>query len=508
MPPLVCPHCDFGVVEDDGARCAACGQPGLEEAPDGPHEVSIEQLDSIVRRELGELFRFDGPGAPGPHAIIYFVEDPRSWAHHRLQVVFRSPSTPMVEIDRAIAMIEQAATLDHPHILAPLRWGLTDSLRWHATLWPPGSTLAERLRLQGPMGYTESRRIIQQVATALDFAHRRGMSHGAVNAEEVLIDPSGWVRVTGIGRAAIDVPSPGPLTPEFFEELAPLGTGPDQPALARLVLACLTGGEDEKSLPEGLAPHLIAALERAMAERPADRFSDLLEFVSALEGPTRIPPPRLTPSAPPLSGPGAHWDAALFDDPPAPPSAGRRKGLLLRSGAILSVLLIATALGQISGRKHRPIGPASLPEYQRPASAEAAPTPPPEPAWDALEQPPDRVRPTTQASAAPLVRSTPLPRPVTPRPAPPPTPVAQAPTALPADTPTFGHLSINSRPWGVLSVDGSIAGNTPQLGLTLTSGRHQLRITRDGFEPHVRWVEVVPGRTLLITDIVLKERAP
>lgn len=105
----------------------------------------------------------------------------------------------------------------------------------------------------------------------------------------------------------------------------------------------------------------------------------------------------------------------------------------------------------------------------------------------------------------------------TPAPAPTPSsaPVARrhAPTARPAPAPTArvvtpAYLSVNSTPWAELSVDGHVVGNTPQLRITVASGRHELSFARDGFATQRTWITVEPGATLRITDVTLQRVTP
>jgi hypothetical protein len=103
-------------------------------------------------------------------------------------------------------------------------------------------------------------------------------------------------------------------------------------------------------------------------------------------------------------------------------------------------------------------------------------------------------------TAAPRPRAAipdrPTPKPVVRRPAPPPPP------------PASGYLSINSTPWAELSVDGRVVGNTPQLGIRVTPGRHRLVLVRDGFAAETTWVTVAPGATVKNTRLTLTRVAP
>ena len=71
-----------------------------------------------------------------------------------------------------------------------------------------------------------------------------------------------------------------------------------------------------------------------------------------------------------------------------------------------------------------------------------------------------------------------------------------------------GYLSINSSPWAELSVDGRVAGSTPQVRVRVTPGRHHLLLIREGFKPHSAWVDVAAGGTVRITNITLEKVAP
>ena len=71
-----------------------------------------------------------------------------------------------------------------------------------------------------------------------------------------------------------------------------------------------------------------------------------------------------------------------------------------------------------------------------------------------------------------------------------------------------GYISINSRPWAELSVDGRVVGNTPQIKILLTPGRHQLLLTREGFQTYTAWVLVPPDGNVRLTDITLTAATP
>jgi len=113
---------------------------------------------------------------------------------------------------------------------------------------------------------------------------------------------------------------------------------------------------------------------------------------------------------------------------------------------------------------------------------------------------------TRPQAALPHAPAAPVASPVRPSPRSAVSPPARAPVRARSLLP--GQLSVNSTPWSVLSLDGHVVGNTPQLGIRVTPGRHQLVFARDGFESHTTWVTVQPGATVKMTGITLRPIAP
>lgn len=99
--------------------------------------------------------------------------------------------------------------------------------------------------------------------------------------------------------------------------------------------------------------------------------------------------------------------------------------------------------------------------------------PPTEPKQEEEAPPPQRTRQARRPSPAPRQVRRATPRRATPRPAP-------APRPQPAATGT-GTLRINTRPWSNVFVDGARIGNTPQMNIELSSGRHTVTLVNDDF---------------------------
>ena len=465
-------------------------------APDGAVALPTE-LDA--RRELAHEFQIER--LLGQTPIRYLARDAED------QVVALTVA-PRAQVERSpeevLEPVAVAKRLDHPHIARVLALGTTDNFVWVATRYIEGRTLASLLRTVGSMELGACLRLFEQVASALDYAHRRGASHGALTAECVVVDANEWVVVDGFG----------------IGETSPAA---DQRALALLVRQCLTGAIARTGDGAGLPLHVSQALRRALSARTADQFSSVLDLVAALDdhrGDGRNAQPEARPAwfgATPHSARKGGNPVVIADadqDPAATSGVGRRV-----VAAAVGIVTLAVAAAWIT-RSSAPAAPPSHaaaptrtapPPAARPDSMAALIAPPPAPPAAPAPVPPAPPAPTRAAPAPvsqrPRARTS-APAPVHARapstaPAPPPAP---APAPAPERRAEPGALSINAIPWGSVYIDGQPMGNTPQLDLPVPPGQHKLRVERQGYRAFERVIEVAPGQRLRITDITLVER--
>jgi len=484
-----CPRCTLSELSDAAATCWLCGYSGgtvaVDEAPPEPSELD-------ARRELASEFRIDSLLQRPPGSIVYRARD----ADERVLAVKVLPRAEVGPVeDHFHAAAEAAAQLDHPHIVPVYGHGVTENFLWCATKYVEGRSLASMLQMSGPLERSACLRIFEQVASALDYAHRRGVTHGALTPDSIIVDTNEWALVGDFAMRGLVDPAPDGARAKEPP------TGADQRALAAIVYHCLTGtplGEDplpaDDGLP-GLPLHVSQALRRALSSRQAERFASVLDFVAALGG-TR-PDMRTTwfGANPRKKGAGA---PVVIVDADADPAAKPLGGRIAAAGAGLLVLLGGGAawLGISSipasgSREREPVAGAPAP---RP---EVAPAPPRENrdtvAPPSSTPPPARTtRPTVTQRAAVVRRWTPPP--------------AAAPPVVDQRLVEPGLLSVNAIPWGSVYLDGQPIGNTPQIDRTVGPGRHRLRVERDGYRPYDRMIDVAPGQRLRITDIALVER--
>ena len=213
------------------------------------------------------------------------------------------------------------SSLHHPHIVPVLSYGKMDDLSYIVMPYLPGGTLSSRIQAKRkPLPFVEIARYAHQLADALDYAHAQGIVHRDIKPGNVLLDADGNVFLSDFGIARFFESSPDVLStvsvsltstgevfgtpsymaPELFRgELAEPPA--DVYALGVMLYQLVTGrvpfqGKgpldvgikhiSEAPLPaRGLRPELPepaeAALLRALAKSPTERFASAGDLVSA-----------------------------------------------------------------------------------------------------------------------------------------------------------------------------------------------------------------------------------
>ena len=98
---------------------------------------------------------------------------------------------------------QAAANLNHPNIVSVFDWGQEHGTYFIVMEYVDGRTLAEILRADGPLPPERAVDVATDVAAALGHAHAAGVLHRDIKPGNILVAPSGRVKVAdwGIGRA-------------------------------------------------------------------------------------------------------------------------------------------------------------------------------------------------------------------------------------------------------------------------------------------------------------------
>lgn len=471
---MICPRCAVAEISQDSDECQLCGY-----SPARASKVAVlapDELDEVVRVQLASAFHLEREIRRSDDVRTYVAAD-STGRSVVLTVFFRANPKDSAAEQRFARAIDMAKLLDHPHIVPLYDAGATAAFFWCSSKLIEARSIAENLRQSGPLELSVCRRIVEQVASALDYAHRRGISHGHVSIDNVLVDSHEWAFIThfGISQALRGI-----------SQTRHGGPSGDQRDLAEFVAESLNLARDPHSVP----PEFFKAVDRAASPNPANRFSTVLDFVASLSSGAMGVIEAPVPMAPaPSRRRSAPSQVLIPPEPEIPPQAlaARRPSWVLPA-TIMAIALALAGAAWAFWLKPKPLHegewyqtpPASLPDTTRAPVASVLP-----PSSGAAAEPERKVAappvvPPTPARAAPV----PVTRP--------------APVAVPQ-----GKLFVNATPWGRVYLDGEFIGNTPQLDLSIPAGAHALKVVRDGFEPYERQVVIVAGQELRLTDLVL-----
>ncbi len=98
---------------------------------------------------------------------------------------------------------ESASKLRHPNILPIYSYGEEDELPYIVMPYMPGGTLAEYCLRSGRLSLQEVQWYLEQLASALDYAHEHGCIHCDVKPANMLLDSEGHVLLSDFGIARL-----------------------------------------------------------------------------------------------------------------------------------------------------------------------------------------------------------------------------------------------------------------------------------------------------------------
>src|SRR5712691_859157 len=266
-----------------------------------------------VRASLAGRYTIERELGRGGMATVYLARDLK---HDRLVAVkvLRPELAAILGAERFLREIRLTAQLQHPHILTLIDSGEADGFLYYVMPYVEGESLRQHLEREAQLPLDEALRITRVIASALDFAHARGIIHRDIKNENVMlhqgeamvadfgialaVSESGRERLTETG---ISLGTPAYMSPEQTTGEAKLDGRSDQYSLA-CVLYEMLAGEPPYTGPTAQAiiatrltepiPHLgtvrrvsaavEAAVTRALAKAPADRFATAGAFVAAL----------------------------------------------------------------------------------------------------------------------------------------------------------------------------------------------------------------------------------
>ncbi len=309
-------HCP--ALKPSSFSCAPCYTCAWRDIP-GRSEPASTLPDSSerLREALSGRYTIEREIGRGGMATVYLARDQRHDRKVALKVLLPELGA-VLGTERFLGEIRVTANLQHPHLLPLFDSGEAAGQLFYVMPFVQGESLRDRLDRERQLPIDAAVRIASQVASALDYAHRNGVIHRDLKPENILlhdgqavvadfgialaVSNAGGARVTQTG---LSLGTPQYMSPEQAAGDRVLDGRTDVYALAALTYEMLVGDPPHdagsvqaiiaKVLTEKPAPvrsrrdtvpvHVDAAIQKALAKLPADRFPAAGEFADALVSP-------------------------------------------------------------------------------------------------------------------------------------------------------------------------------------------------------------------------------
>ncbi|MEO8030283.1 MAG: serine/threonine-protein kinase [Gemmatimonadota bacterium] len=277
----------------------------------------MADIPSALQLGLASAYTLERELGQGGMATVYLATDLK---HHRKVAVkvLRPELAAVLGADRFLREIEVTAQLQHPHIIPLYDSGSVNGILYYVMPLIEGESLRDRIARDKRIPFEEAVRLTGEVASALGYAHERGLVHRDIKPENILLSGGhavvadfGIARaltaaqqgatagLTGVGFA---IGTPAYMSPEQATA-SEVDARSDQYSLAAVFYEMVTGvapfaGETVQAvLSQSLTaprPKLSkitretpaeadGPVAKALASDPAGRYETVNAFASALE---------------------------------------------------------------------------------------------------------------------------------------------------------------------------------------------------------------------------------
>ena len=241
----------------------------------------------------------------GGMSVVYLAEDTRLGRKVALKLLAPELAEDERFRERFLRESRLAASIDHSNVIPIYEAGEAEGHLFIAMRYVEGTDLKELLATEHKLEPARALAILDQVASALDAAHARGLVHRDVKPANILLDAQEDNHVylsdfgltkqasseSGLTQTGQFMGTADYVAPEQIER-EPVGPATDEYALACVIYECLSGRAPFRSdslmgtlwgqvhdQPPPLSDALDPVFATGMAKDPADRYPTCRELV-------------------------------------------------------------------------------------------------------------------------------------------------------------------------------------------------------------------------------------
>jgi serine/threonine protein kinase len=266
-PPATDPH----ATRFPGKGEAGLGEPSAPQVADRDPACRLVG-NYVIERELGR----------GGMGVVYLATHAefrdRRYAVKLMSSALASPNAHEL-FRREVQAVGQS---QHPNLLYAIDAGMHDGSLYLVTEFVEGQDIGRILGDRGPLPLPFVYEIGRQIATGLAFAHTNGIVHRDIKPQNVILHPSGVVKILDLGLAAVRdatggdlraeavVGKPAYMPPEQWRRGDPVSAATDMYALGCTLFEMLTG---QTPFPVSDHPDLAAQRKAHLELEPPPRRS-------------------------------------------------------------------------------------------------------------------------------------------------------------------------------------------------------------------------------------------
>jgi serine/threonine protein kinase len=347
-----------------------------------------DSIERLAYRKVSDYVLVRAIGR-GTHYTLYQAVDPRLGKMVVIKMLHVAPAKPAPDADPNLAATLETrlqreahalSSLSHPNIPAIYEMGEQEGHPFLVMEYLVGHPLRQHLD-QRSLPMDEAIRILEQVASALDAVHAKGILHRDIRASNIMLLHDGHVKLVefGLARQPGDttvtlmgalVGEPAYMSPEQLRD-QPASPQSDLWALGVLLYEMVAGKPPfeganfqlvahqvimgQPAPVPGVSPAVQAVLDRALEKDPAKRFPQAQDMVKAMRKATEgmAVPSLARKSAPARTAPTAFaWAGAVL--------------VILAASILLGIYLARPGLSPTATVSAATLPAASAPPAPRP----------------------------------------------------------------------------------------------------------------------------------------------